>query len=131
MKRTSALLSTLVACSLFTAGLALADDAGVWSQMKNKLERITPQKKTVSTTAVGGVRAAKDQSDETLYWKDEDLGARISDAELSSFKDAYQAVEAGKKDEASTKFADFIKAYPQSPLRSDAEAAVKTLQSQK
>lgn len=128
MKRSGRLLSALIACCLVTTGVAVAAESGVWGQMKNKLEKITPQKKMASTTAVGGVRAAKDQSGETLYWKDEDISAHISEAELTAFKDAYQTVEAGKKDEASTKFSDFVKAYPQSPLRADAEAAIKALQ---
>lgn len=127
---------TLIAVGcLLCWGVAFAEEGTVWDQMKTRLESIAPQKKTTATTAVGGVRGAKDQAADSLYWKSEERmperaeepSPAIDETEYARFSEALQAASAGKRDEATTKFTAFLKDYPQSPLRPDAEEALKTL----
>ena len=124
----------IVLLSLFslilTASLALAEDRGnksaLWLKLKQKLEQMAPQKKT-TTTAVGGVRGAKDQSADTLYWKDEAVKTTVDETEYKRFNDAYQLANDGKGAEAISQFESFLKDYPQSALRDDAQQALASL----
>ena len=103
-------------------------DGGFWQTLKNKLEKITPQKKGTVTTAVGGVRGGKDQSNDNLYWKGEEPQVKVNETEYANFNDAFQAATEGRTAEATAKFDSFLKDYPQSALREDALLALQNLQ---
>jgi TolA-binding protein len=94
--------------------------------LRAKTDRLVPQKKLSSTTAVGGVRGAPVETAD-VYWKGE--AHAIDPAELAAFQKALSLAEGGKKTEAAAAFAAFAKTYPDSPLRKDADQAVKVLQS--
>jgi TolA-binding protein len=114
---------------LATAGLATAqDNSSFWQQLKNKLEGISPQKKGTTTTAVGGVRGAKDNSGASLYWKGEEKPLTVGEDELASFNDASLAAMNGENAAALAGFQKFLASYPESVLKGDALAAIALLQ---
>jgi len=118
---------------LLMLGLALGSQAlyadeksgtqSFWDMLRSKLESLTPQKKVSATNATGGVRGAAVAS-EDVYWKNEATGQTIDSDELDAFKKAVKLVEIGDKPQAKTAFSDFIKKYPDSSLRKDADQAL-------
>lgn len=94
-----------------------------WDMLRSKLEMFTPQKRVSATNATGGVRGAAVAS-EDVYWKDEATGQTIDADELDAFKKGVKLVETGDKAQARSAFADFIKKYPDSSLRKDADQAM-------
>lgn len=123
---------------LFLIGLSLGSQAiyaaestaksmSFWDKLRARIESFTPQKKTSATTATGGVRGAPIASDD-IYWKDEATSETIAAEELEAFTQAVKLTESNNT-EAKTAFADFIKKYPESPLRKDADQALAQLQS--
>lgn len=94
-----------------------------WDKLRSKLESLTPQKKVVATNATGGVRGAAVASDD-IYWKNEATGQTVDSEELEAFKKAVKLIDTGDKGQAKTAFSDFIKKYPDSSLRKDADQAL-------
>ena len=124
------LSSVLLALSLAVTALHAADkneaSLGFWEMLRMKIEQLTPQKKLNTTTAVGGVRgAAVEVAD--VYWKGETKPQFIDADELGAFQKAMSLVEGGQKDQAQAAFTDFVKTYPNSPLRKDADQAMAQL----
>jgi TolA-binding protein len=110
--------------------------ASLWERLRFKIEQLTPKKKIKTTTAVGGVRGSQVVADD-VYWKNEaktkteTKAGVIDDDELASFKKALGLVDAGDVAGAQTGFAEFLKQYPDSRLRKDAEMALEQLQAMK
>jgi len=122
---------------LFLLGLALGSQAlyaaekdvsklSFWEKLRVKIESMTPQKKTNVTTATGGVRGAQ-VSTEDMYWKNEATGQAIASDELEAFKKAIQLANLDNKAQAQAAFSEFIKKYPGSSLRKDADQALAML----
>jgi hypothetical protein len=130
MKRCCNAFLPLTLIALLTlAGVATAQETpSFWEQLRNKLQGVTPQKKNTATTAVGGVRGAKDQTAENLYWKGEEKALVVSEEELSSFNNASLAAMEGRNEVALSQFQQFLSSYPQSALKPDALAAIAQLQ---
>lgn len=97
-----------------------------WHKLRIKIESMTPQKKTSVTTATGGVRGAP-VSTEEMYWKNEATGQMIAAEELETFKNAMKLADSDDKAQAHAAFAEFIKKYPGSSLRKDADQALALL----
>jgi TolA-binding protein len=98
----------------------------IWDMLRKKIESFTPQKKIVATNAVGGVRGAlSDASD--IYWKGEATQEVIDADEMTAFKKAMDFGATGNTAQAQTAFSEFIKTYPDSPLRKDADQALSAL----
>ena len=123
---------------LLLLGLALGTQAlhagekgdktpGFWERLRAKIESLTPQKKSTVTTATGGIRGAPVAS-EDIYWKDEATAESIAADELEAFTRAMKLTDAEDKAQAQTAFAEFIKKYPDSALRKDADQALVMLQ---
>jgi TolA-binding protein len=113
---------------------AIAEDkkeSGFWSELRGKVEKLAPKKKTTEVTAVGGVRGAKDSAAEGLYWRGEEKQIDIANAEVTAFRAALDDAAAGKRDEATTKFIQFAQIYPKSPLKEDALRAAEELKAGK
>jgi TolA-binding protein len=119
---------------LLLLGLALGSQAlyageksdsamSFWDRLRSKLESLTPQQKVSATNATGGVRGAAVAS-EDVYWKNEATGQTIDSDELDAFKKAVKLIETGDKGQAKTAFSEFIKKYPDSSLRKDADQAL-------
>ncbi|MEO7623878.1 MAG: hypothetical protein ABIS30_12535 [Gallionella sp.] len=94
-----------------------------WDMLRSKLESFTPKKKVTATNATGGVRGAAVAS-EDVYWKDESTGQTMDSEELDAFKKAVKLIDTGEKGQAKTAFSEFIKKYPNSALRKDADQAL-------
>jgi len=98
----------------------------LWERLRKKIELITPKKKLATTTAAGGVRGSLADADD-VYWKGEAQTGTVEEEELTAFKKAIELVDAGKAVEAKSAFTEFVKQYPRSALRADAEAALAQL----
>jgi TolA-binding protein len=99
-----------------------------WEKLKNKIETLAPKKKTEITTAVGGVRGAKDMT-QAMYWKGEEAEVEVQEIELEQFNLALEQALEGNIQESLKRFEDFLVQHPESPLREDAENAVSELKS--
>jgi len=113
---------------MLLAGNALAEEAkkaekGLLETLRNKIELLMPKKKLTATTAVGGVRGSKADANE-LYWKGEKGEEAIDAEELAAFDEALALAEAGEMEKAEKELAAFLKNYPGSQLREDAEQAL-------
>jgi len=120
----------LVAYTLCSSAIYAADNKdgtmSLWDMLRKKIESFTPQKKIVATNAVGGVRGAlSDASD--IYWKGEATQEVIDADEMTAFKKAMELGASGNTVQAQAAFSEFIKAYPDSPLRKDADQALASL----
>ena len=110
-----------------TEAAAKTEEASsLWDSLRNKIESLTPKKKLVSTTAVGGVRGAQIESDD-LYWKGESVAQEVNLDELTDFKNALTLYDAGNSERAKNAFGKFVKDYPQSSLFADANQALELL----
>ncbi len=129
MKKILALILVIVSVGVSPAIYAADNNSGtltVWEKLRKKVETFTPQKKINATNAVGGVRGAQaDASD--IYWKGEATHEMIDADEMTAFKKAMNLGEAGEMHQAQAAFADFIRNYPDSPLRKDADQALAIL----
>ncbi|GAB4127093.1 MAG: hypothetical protein Fur0040_09930 [Sideroxydans sp.] len=119
------ILLTMVGMTASMPGLAA--DSSWWDSLRKKIETMTPKKKLSTTTAAGGVRGSLADA-EDVYWKGENGGHAVDADELAAFKQAMDMVGGGKQAEARDAFAAFIKQYPASSLKADAEAALAQLQ---
>lgn len=99
------------------------DTMSFWERLRSKLESFTPQKKVTATNATGGVRGAAMASDD-VYWKNDASAQTIDSDELDAFKKAVALIDAGNKKQAQVAFSEFIKKYPESTLRKDADQAL-------
>ena len=128
MKRLLMLILILIGL-VCDSQILYADEPGgttsFWENLRNKLESFTPREKTTSTTtATAGVRGAPMASDD-MYWKGEASSQTIDSDELEEFKKAIALVDSGDKKQAQNAFSEFIKKYPDSPLRKDADQALE------
>lgn len=98
----------------------------LWESLRKKVEAMTPKKKLSTTTAAGGVRGSLADADD-VYWMGE--SKPVYEDELAAFKRAIALADMNDKSGAQAAFADFIKQSPDSPLRGEAEAALKQLKS--
>lgn len=105
---------------------AADQELSLWERLRKKIELLTPKKKLATTTAAGGVRGTLADADD-VYWKGEAEQIAIDEDELTAFTQAIELVDTGKTDDAKAAFAGFVKKYPGSSLRPDAEAALAHL----
>jgi TolA-binding protein len=120
----------LLAFMLGAPALHAADNAdswsGFWDKLRMKIEQLTPQKKLTNTTAVGGVRGAAVEASD-VYWKGEAKPQSVDADELTAFQKAMALVESDQKEQARVAFGDFVRNYPASPLKADADQALARL----
>lgn len=99
----------------------VAQDVPFWVKIRTRIEKITPKKKPTVTTAVGGVRGAKNEVGKELYWKGEEVAAKgVGAQELGRFDQALKAVEEGEIEAARQLFENFVIEFPESELKVDA-----------
>lgn len=120
-------LALLFALCLLWGDTTFGEEQNIWGKMKNRLETLAPQKKMATTTAVGGVRGAKEQTSDSLYWKNESKKEAIDEVEYTRFNEAYQAATSGQTEDAAARFEAFLKDFPQSTLKPEAEEALAAL----
>jgi hypothetical protein len=128
MKKVFMLMIVLLfSASMLHAGDKVAPEMSLWEKIRARIEKVTPQKKPAVTTAVGGVRGAKNDGGKDLYWKGEDVASKVSEQELDKFKEALTIAEAGDLDQARQLFEKFVTDYPDSDLKGDALLALKEM----
>jgi TolA-binding protein len=88
-----------------------------WETLQGKLEKLTPTKKVTNTTAVGGVRGAKNDEATDIYWKGKDKPVEIDEEEIHKFNLAVETKFKGNNELALKQFEEFLAEYPQSSLR--------------
>ena len=119
---------------LSLAALVVADDTkketSFWDTLRSKIEKVTPTKKATVTTAVGGVRGAKNESGSELYWKGKEEKIEIAADELALFNSAMDTAIGGEANDAITLFESFVSNYPESLLHADSLLALKHLRVQ-
>lgn len=128
MKKLSTLF--LLVCALGAQALYAAEKGDTslsfWEKLRAKIESMTPQKTTTVTTAAGGVRGAPAAAND-MYWKNDATGQTIAAEELDEFKKAMKLADSDDKAQAQAAFSGFIKKYPASSLRKDADQALALL----
>ncbi len=112
----------LLTCNVVGEEVKRAEE-GLLDTLRKKIEMLMPKKKLQTTTAVGGVRGSKADANE-LYWKGEKGEEGIDADELAAFDEALALAEAGEMVAAEKELSSFIKSYPYSQLREDAEQAL-------
>lgn len=116
------LVGLTLGAQMLHAGEASGNVQGFWERLRSKIESLAPQKRVTATNATGGVRGAS-VSSEDIYWKGEAFAQAIAADELEAFKAAMKLAESNDVAQAQTAFSAFIKKYPESALRKDAEQA--------
>lgn len=124
MKKTFVLILAIMFAMVTVPGDVFA---GFWDDLKGKVQTVSPRKKATVTTAVGGVRGARDESAETLYWKGREQPIFADFDELEKFNIALEYAMAGENEKAIAEFKDFISMYPESQLKGDAEEALAAM----
>lgn len=100
---------------------------GYFDKMRKKMDGITPKKERSLTTAVGGVRGAKNAAAENLYWKGEVKPIEVDAAEYAAFNEALSDAEQGDFSAAEEKFSAFLVSYPESSLKGEVATALKEI----
>ena len=103
---------------------------GFWTGLQGKLQKLTPTRKSTAVTAVGGVRGAKSGEVADLYWKGQEKRVQVGEDELEKFNLAVETRVKGDNAQARKHFEDFLRDYPQSSLRPEAQQAVEKLQAE-
>lgn len=123
-------LGTLLLIFVVANGVQGAGKDGFWDSLQGKLEKVTPAKKSGVTTAVGGVRGAKNESSSDMYWKGKDKSPSVPEEELQKFRTALDTKVKGNNEEALKLFQEFLNAYPQSSLRVEGLQAVEKIKAE-
>ncbi len=123
------MLGALVVFGLANGAQGAGKDS-FWDNLQGKLEKVTPAKKSGVTTAVGGVRGAKNEASGDIYWKGKDKSPSIPEEELQKFKTALDTKVKGNNEEALKLFQEFLNAYPQSSLRVECLQAVDKIKAE-
>lgn len=129
MKR-MALAIVLPLFAALHASAAEPAKGGFWDNLKAKIEKVTPSRKSSVNTAVGGVRSAK-QQDAELYWKGKDPLLEADRDELDLFKQALNKAIRGEREESIKLFEAFLGRYTQSQLKEDCLKALEQLRERK
>jgi hypothetical protein len=119
------LIVLLFSATILQAEEQVAPEMSFWEKVRARIEKVTPQKKLAVTTAVGGVRGAKSDGGNDLYWKGEAVSPVVSEQELEKFKEALTMAEVGDFGEARTLFEKFVIEYKDSILKEDALMALQ------
>jgi hypothetical protein len=129
MRKTVGVVICLV---LGFAAAVCAEDAGqgaFWNKLQGKVQGVTPAVGSTVTTAVGGVRAAREDAAENLYWKGREADVVVTAEELDAFNAALNLAMEGQSEASLKGFEAFLNEYPESTLRNDAMAAADMLRS--
>lgn len=121
------LLGLALVSQALHAGEKNGNSPSFWDKLRGKIESLAPQNKLSATTATGGVRGAHAATDD-MYWKNDASQQTIGSDELEVFTKAMKLTDSDDKAQALAAFSEFIKRYPESILRKDADQALALLQ---
>jgi hypothetical protein len=124
MKKRAMILGALLLISAPAFG---EQNGGFWDKLQSKLDKVTPSKKISTTTAVGGVRGAKNDDASDIYWKGRDKTLDMNDEELAKFSLALESRRKGESEIALKQFEEFLELYPQSQFRVEGLQAIEMI----
>jgi TolA-binding protein len=107
-----------------------AEGEGFWGSLASKLHKLAPTRKSTATTAVGGVRGTKGEGDD-IYWKGREKSVEIGEDELEKFNQAVESRGKGDTELALKQFDEFLRYFPKSTLRADAQQAVELIRAER
>lgn len=94
----------------------------MWAKLRTYAPKLNTSDSRTPTVVVVGVRGAESTGTQLKpYWKDDRSADPAYAQELSAFNDAQAAADAGDSKKAVAQFDAFLKTYPQSKLRSNAQ----------
>lgn len=127
MKKRAMVICSLLLAATFAHGEQAAKKDAFWEKLSNKLEKLTPAKKSATTTAVGGVRGAKNDEATDIYWKGKERSVEMAQEELQKFNGALESKMKGDNEQALKQFEEFLVMYPQSSFRVEGLQAVEKI----
>jgi TolA-binding protein len=132
MRKTIILTLALVLAASVLYAADVKKERGFWDNLLKKVMHIIPRKRAtdMTTTAVAGIRGAKDESAGNLYWKGKKEELVVSTEELEKFNKSLTLAMGGKSEESLKSFEEFLATYPESQLREDALDAIKNLRAE-
>ncbi|MBI5235512.1 MAG: tetratricopeptide repeat protein [Deltaproteobacteria bacterium] len=128
LKKTLILSTVLLFLASSAAFAAEKKSLSYW--IKNTGSKIqSVSKKPKKDTATAGVKGDPEKAADELYWKE---GKQVvKDEEIKSLENAVDLVNKGQNDEAVKALEAFLKDYPKSALKADAEEGLKILKAQR
>jgi hypothetical protein len=127
MKKSVMLICSLLLAAAVAHGEQVVKKDAFWDKLSQKLEKITPAKKGSTTTAVGGVRGAKNEDAADIYWKGKEKSVDMAQDELQKFNTAVESKMKGDNEQALKQFEEFLVLYPQSAFRVEGLQAVEKI----
>ena len=123
-KMLSMIASMLLLCTFAQAQDAGKSGAGVaeWLRsIQKKIEQLVPKKTVSLSTSVAGVRGAKENTKQKLYWKGKAGEEPVTEEELGKFRSGVEFAANGDGAAAARELEAFMKQYPDSALIPDAK----------
>ena len=117
MKKIAASLLCLLCTASFVQGEPVGKKDAFWDKLQNQLGKVTPARKQTTQGIPGGVRGAKSDEANDIYWKGKDKAIDMADGELQKFSLAIDAKLKGDNDQALKLFEEFLVMYPESSFR--------------
>jgi TolA-binding protein len=134
-KKSIALVMTLglfaAAAAAQEQGTTTASGLSTWLKgLSKKIERVVTRKAPPVSTAVAGVRGAKQDGKGRLYWKGKAGEEAVTEEELAAFKAALDLAERGDQAAAVNELEKFMSRYPDSTLIPDAAKTVSLVKAE-
>lgn len=127
MKKRAMIVCSLLLAATMAHGEQTDKKDAFWEKLANKLEKLTPVKKSSTTTAVGGVRGAKNDDSTDIYWKGKEKPVEMAEEELQKFNSAVECRMKGDNEQALKQFEEFLATYPESAFKVEGLQAVEKL----
>lgn len=128
LKKTLVISTALLFLASSAAFAAEKNSLSYW--MKNTGSKIQGlSKKPKKDTATAGVKGDPEKAADELYWKEGK--PQVKDEEIKSIENAVELVNKGQNDEAIKALEAFLKDYPKSALKADAQEGLKILKAEK
>ena len=100
------------------------EKSGIFEWLKTlqkKIAQIVPKQGVPVSTAVAGVRGAKGDPADKVYWKGKKNEEAVTEEEMAVFKEGIDLAARGERPAAIKEFETFMAKYPDSPLIPDAK----------
>lgn len=127
MKKSAMVFCGLLLVATMAHGGQTVNKDAFWEKLASSLEKLTPVRKSATTTAVGGVRGAKSDDSADIYWKGKEKPVEMAEEELKKFSNAVDSRMKGDKEQALKQFEELLAAYPQSAFKVEGLQAVDRL----
>jgi hypothetical protein len=130
MKRITASMLCLLFAVAVAHGAQVGKKDAFWDMMQNKLVKVAPVKKQSTQGIPGGVRGAKNDDANDIYWKGKDKTVEMTDEEMQKFSLAMETKLKGDNEQALKLFEEFLVMYPQSSFRLEGMQATEKIRTE-